>query len=76
MHASQVMTTNVIATTVDTTVREVARQLLDHGISAMPVLSADGTPVGMVSEGDLVKRDDMARLEWLGCAHPSAPPAT
>lgn len=69
MHASEVMTTDVIATTAETSVRDVARLLLQHGISAVPVLAADGTPIGMVSEGDLVQRDDMARLErrdwWL-----------
>jgi CBS domain-containing protein len=69
MLASEVMTTDVIATTAEASVRDVARLLLQHGISAVPVLAADGTPIGMVSEGDLVQRDDMARLErrdwWL-----------
>ena len=35
----------------------------------MPVLDADGVPIGMVSEGDLVSRDEMERVErrdwWL-----------
>jgi CBS domain-containing protein len=62
MHASDVMTTEVISTTEDTPLREVARRLLEHGISALPVLSADGSPIGMVSEGDLVSRDEVARL--------------
>ncbi len=69
MHASDIMTTEVIATTADTPVREVARQLLAHGISAMPVLDADGAPIGMVSEGDLVSRGELERVErrdwWL-----------
>jgi CBS domain-containing protein len=69
MHASDVMTTEVVSTTADTPVREVARTLLAHGISAMPVLDADGGPIGMVSEGDLVTRDELARVErrdwWL-----------
>jgi CBS domain-containing protein len=50
-------------------VREVARTLLAHGISAMPVLDADGVPIGMVSEGALVSRDELERIErrdwWL-----------
>ena len=69
MRASDVMTTEVVSTTADTPVREVARTLLAHGISAMPVLDADGVPIGMVSEGDLVSRDELARVErrdwWL-----------
>jgi CBS domain-containing protein len=69
MHAADVMTTDVISTTADTPVREVARTLLAHGISAMPVVDADGAPIGMVSEGDLVSRDELERVErrdwWL-----------
>ncbi len=69
MRASDVMTTEIISTTADTPVREVARTLLAHGISAMPVLDADGVPIGMVSEGDLVSRGEMERVErrdwWL-----------
>jgi hypothetical protein len=29
----------------------------------MPVLRADGIPIGIVSEGDLASRDERARLE-------------
>jgi CBS domain-containing protein len=78
MQASDVMTTEVIATTADTPVREVARTLLEHGISAMPVLDADGTPIGMVSEGDLVSRDELARVQrrdwWLKLVADAAAP--
>ena len=51
----------------DAPVREVARTLLEHGISAMPVLDADGIPIGMGSEGGLVSRDELervARRDW------------
>jgi CBS domain-containing protein len=69
MHASDVMTTEVISTSADTKVQDVARTLLQHGISAIPVLDADGAPVGMVSEGDLANRDEQERRErrdwWL-----------
>src|SRR5277367_1293924 len=69
MRASDVMTTDVVSATADTPLREVARALLARGISAMPVLDADGVPVGMVSEGDLVSRDELERVErrdwWL-----------
>jgi CBS domain-containing protein len=69
MHASEVMTTDIVSTTADTKVREIARTLLAHGISAVPVLDADGVPIGMVSDGDLVTRDNQAPNErhhwWL-----------
>jgi CBS domain-containing protein len=78
MHASDVMTTEIIAATADTPVREVARRLLDHGISALPVLDADGGPIGMVSEGDLLNRDELARLArhdwWLKLVADDAAP--
>jgi CBS domain-containing protein len=69
MRASNVMTTEVISVSADTPLRDVARVLLEHGISAVPVVDADGSPVGMVSEGDLLGRDEVARLQrrdwWL-----------
>src|ERR1700739_2639576 len=46
----------------DEPARNVARLLLDNGISAVPVIDGEGTPIGMVSEGDLVGRDEMDRL--------------
>src|SRR3954447_15238922 len=50
-------------------VREVARLLLDHRISAVPVVDASGALLGIVSEGDLVRRGEVVRDErqswWL-----------
>lgn len=70
MQAADVMSTDVIATTPDTKLRDVARLLLAHGISAVPVLGPDGALLGMVSEGDLASRDELDRLDrrdwWLG----------
>ncbi|MFM0725952.1 CBS domain-containing protein [Paraburkholderia strydomiana] len=70
MRASDVMTSNVISVTPDMTVREVARIFVDNGISGAPVLDADGRVVGMISEGDLLRRseigtDERTRASWL-----------
>lgn len=69
MQASDIMTRDVVSVSPDTPVQEVARTLLRHGISAVPVVDSVGWPIGMVSEGDLVARDDCARLSrrdwWL-----------
>lgn len=69
MLAKDLMTRDVIAVTPDTPAHEVARQLLDHGISAVPVIDTTGAPIGMVSEGDLIGRDggerDSRRDWWL-----------
>lgn len=61
MNARDVMTTDVVAVTPDTPLSEIAKLLLDRGISAVPVVDSAGVPLGMVSEGDLIGRDETAR---------------
>ncbi|MCH4563964.1 CBS domain-containing protein [Halomonas sp. EGI 63088] len=56
MQAADVMTTNVISVTEDAEVREIASLLLEHGISAVPVVDADQKVLGIVSESDLMRR--------------------
>jgi CBS domain-containing protein len=70
MRASDVMTSNVISVTPDMTVREVARTFVDNGISGAPVLDPQGHVVGMISEGDLLRRSEIGtegrtRSSWL-----------
>lgn len=50
------MTSPAVYVMVETPVREVAKVLLEHNISATPVLIDSGQLVGIVSEGDLVGR--------------------
>jgi CBS domain-containing protein len=67
MQAKDLMTTNVVVVTPDTTVRDIAQVMLAHAISAVPVVDKSGTPVGMVSEGDLIARsktDRDSRRDW------------
>ena len=54
--AKDVMTTPVIAVRTSDTVGRVARTLLRHRISGVPVLDDFGLMVGIVSEGDLLAR--------------------
>lgn len=56
MQARDVMTTNVITVRSDTDVAETAKCLLDNRISAVPVVEPNGRIVGIVSEGDLMRR--------------------
>lgn len=69
LRAQDVMTSKVLTVCPDEPTRNVARLLLDHGISAVPVINSDGTPIGMVSEGDLIGRGELERLSrrdwWL-----------
>ncbi len=61
MLAKDVMTTAVVSVTPETPTRRIAEILVEHGISAVPVLDAGGAVIGMVSEGDLINRGEAAR---------------
>ena len=69
MNASDIMTKSVITGTPDTTVKEAAELMTLNKISAIPVLDKDGGIVGVVSEGDLMRRvegaSDRSRSWWL-----------
>lgn len=60
MHAHQVMSTRVTTVPADASVYEAARILLNSGDSAAPVVDADGSVVGIVSESDLLYRPERA----------------
>ena len=67
MKAIDVMVSNVITVTLDQSVQDVAQILLEHRISGVPVLDAAGDLVGIVSEGDLIRRGDAGtehRRSW------------
>jgi CBS domain-containing protein len=56
MLANEIMTPNPIAVPATLPVQECARILLDKRISAVPVVDADNRVIGIVSEGDLMRR--------------------
>jgi len=58
MQARDIMTKNVVSVGPDTDIREAAKSLLDHRISAAPVIDQEGSLVGIVSEGDLLRRPE------------------
>ena len=67
MLAGEIMTRDVLSVGPETPAAEIARCLVERGVSAVPVVDAEGIPVGMVSEGDLIGRDDAkreARRDW------------
>lgn len=59
MLAKDVMTTGVVTVDADTTVREIATLLASKGISAVPVVDKAGAVLGIVSEGDLIHRQEI-----------------
>ncbi|PAY10775.1 histidine kinase [Bradyrhizobium sp. UFLA03-84] len=58
MQARDVMVSPVITVDSNATVRRVASLLLEHRISAVPVVGKDGELVGIVTEGDLMHRSE------------------
>ena len=56
MQAQDIMTKNVISAAADTTVEEVTALMMKNHISAVPILDTDGAIIGLVSEGDLMRR--------------------
>jgi CBS domain-containing protein len=69
MKASDVMTRTVISADPDATVLHAARQMLQHHISGLPVVDNAGKLVGVLSEGDFLRRretqTDRKRSRWL-----------
>jgi CBS domain-containing protein len=69
MRASDVMRTEVQTCSPDSTIGEAIRLMLDKGISGLPVVDAAGTLVGIVTEGDFLRRAELGterhRPRWL-----------
>jgi CBS domain-containing protein len=54
MRAKDIMSTPVITVSPDTRLKQVAGILLDHDVSAVPVVGGAGEILGIISEADLV----------------------
>ncbi len=68
VRARQVMSRPVITIPADATVYAAAEVLLGSGISAAPVIDADGRMIGIVSEADLMNRPEIGTVpakSWL-----------
>jgi CBS domain-containing protein len=59
MNAGDVMTTAVVTVGPQAPVTEIVTLLLRHGISAVPVVDEAGAVLGLVSEGDLLRRAEL-----------------
>jgi CBS domain-containing protein len=56
MNVADIMTRQVISVTPQTTIAEAAQLLLDNRISGLPVVDPGGAVIGIVTEGDLLRR--------------------
>jgi CBS domain-containing protein len=69
MNARDLMSADTTAVSPETPLQDVARTLLAHRMSAVPVVEESGRLVGIISEGDLIGRKkterEARREEWL-----------
>lgn len=69
MRAHQIMTQQVITVGADTTIVEAIDAMLRHHISGLPVIDAAGELIGIISEGDFIRRAEIGtqrkRGRWL-----------
>ena len=69
MRVHQIMTRKVITVKADTSIREAADLMLHHHISGLPVVDEAGKLLGIVSEGDFMRRSEIGtqgpRIRWL-----------
>jgi len=69
MKAADVMTSHVISVAPDASVQECVRLMLEYRISGLPVIDATGSLVGIVTEGDFLRRveagTERKRPRWL-----------
>ena len=69
MQAADIMTVNVVTVDPETSVQEIASLLSERAISGVPVVDKNRRLVGMISEGDLMRRVEtgtqLRRSWWL-----------
>ncbi len=59
MHVAALMSTNTISVMPTTTLADAVRIMLANHVSGLPVLEEDGRLVGMITEGDLLRRAEL-----------------
>lgn len=71
MNVRELMTAEVLTVSPETPLKDVAAILAEHGISGLPVCDAEGRVLGVVSEGDILFKEQGQRerhggaLAWL-----------
>ncbi|RDI34297.1 CBS domain-containing protein [Lentzea flaviverrucosa] len=73
MRTRDVMTTDVVVVSPDTGARDAARLLAERGFTALPVVDATGTFVGVVGETELLRDRLPQDPRWLVHGEPVVP---
>jgi CBS domain-containing protein len=72
MEARDVMTADVATISPDNGVRQAARLMLRHGVSGLPVIDDRGQLVGVITEGDLMRRSELGFGSFTTTGEPPA----
>lgn len=59
MRVKDVMTRKVVRLSPDNSVRQAAKLMLEHHVSGLPVVDDEGHLLGVLSEGDLIRRTEL-----------------
>lgn len=69
MRAHEIMSRHVITISADALVIDAIKAMLSHHVSGLPVVDADGKLIGILSEGDFIRRAEIGtekrRGRWL-----------
>jgi CBS domain-containing protein len=69
MLVENLMTINPVTVTLETTLGDAAKIMLDQHFSGLPVVDASGKLVGIITEGDLLRRPELGTMgepaSWL-----------
>lgn len=69
MQVSDVMTRPVVTTRADATIEQAVRAMIEHGISGLPVIDDTDRLIGIITEGDFLRRVESGterhRPRWL-----------
>jgi CBS domain-containing protein len=76
MKAMDVLVRDVVTVSPDDDIADVIELLMEHDISAIPVVDEDYRVVGVISEADLIRRDEIGtdkhRAWWLEALTPAS----
>lgn len=59
MRVKDIMTTTIISVSPEHNVKQATRLMLTHNVSGLPVVDDDGRIVGIITEGDLIRRTEI-----------------
>lgn len=73
MLVKDVMTSTIVSVSPDNSVRQAAMTMLSHHISGIPVIDGDGHLLGIISEGDLIRRTELGGAMFASAEDLAAP---